>query len=967
MVTKSKPILAAILTVMMIMGTFVMAPGMAAAADGEYTVTYIYLIDNTSPPYNVEKAVPPYTSGYKPGDEVIVEYGINIDPQDGLSKIFYPGHDRYYDLWEFSHWERYDGDNIGSIVNTSFFYYGNETFEMPEQNVWLIAYWKITAGVEPFDINYEAGQGGYVEPTSERIGYTEQDAEGSWATPFPGYYFVNWTKNGDAVSTEQHFIPVKEDGGVYEEATYRANFAENDDVTIEYVATFGGAVSLSSESVPPDTGKPIGSTATADTGYKFVYWSNERGDFVSTDEKFIPNKSGDGIYEAATYYANFAPSTDIEYTIQYLLSGGNDKLAPDKLVTDRTMGETVTEYPIPITGHTPTESSKSYTLGPSDNVIIFYYEPNTYTVTFIDWDKTVLKTQEVPYGCAATPPASPSRDKWEFNGWDTDFSFVTEDLIVEAAYEPLYFVTYDGNGHDGGTAPVDNEKYYMDEEVTVKGQEDLVKTGHSFLGWSKDYAATTATYTSGSTFNIDLNGDVTLYAIWEAVPASETYTVTYLPGVQAGAFAPQVTSGLASGDATPAAPSVTVPAGWRFTGWSPARSATVTGDVTYTAQWEQIRYAVTFAPGTNGAFAPQTSSGLTYGSPTPSPPATIGQPGWNFIGWIPSVSGTVTENATYTAQWEPILYSVSYLPGEKGTFAPQVTTGLLYGAPTPAAPMIEGEDGWSFTGWSPGPSGTVTANAAYVAQWEEDEDTSMLTVTFVDWDGTVLKTQQVPAGGNATAPADPSREGFVFTGWDRGYTNVRTNITVTAQYTPVAVTNTETIIDGPVELESLPVFTQQEVLEMIKESGMPVISIGGLEIPLVAGTGMQQHVWALVNLILALLGIMLAIATVVRTAAQKRREKIYDGEIYIPEGEEQKNNRRLGWIIMATIFGIFGIIVFFLTEDTRMLMVLLDNWTIVNAVIFVLAALSYKFAFKRVKDDEYENAGGFAYKAIEPA
>lgn len=48
----------------------------------------------------------------------------------------------------------------------------------------------------------------------------------------------------------------------------------------------------------------------------------------------------------------------------------------------------------------------------------------------------------------------------------------------------------------------------------------------------------------------------------------------------------------------------------------------------------------------------------------------------------------------------------------------------------------------------------------------------MHTVTFKDWDGTVLKTQEVQYGGDAEAPADPDPHGYTFTGWDKAFTNV---------------------------------------------------------------------------------------------------------------------------------------------------------------------------------------------------
>ena len=56
------------------------------------------------------------------------------------------------------------------------------------------------------------------------------------------------------------------------------------------------------------------------------------------------------------------------------------------------------------------------------------------------------------------------------------------------------------------------------------------------------------------------------------------------------------------------------------------------------------------------------------------------------------------------------------------------------------------------------------------------------TVTFKDWDGKALKTETVKWNNNATAPANPSREGYTFTEWDKTFTNIKANTEVTAQY-----------------------------------------------------------------------------------------------------------------------------------------------------------------------------------------
>ena len=100
---------------------------------------------------------------------------------------------------------------------------------------------------------------------------------------------------------------------------------------------------------------------------------------------------------------------------------------------------------------------------------------NTYIVTFVDYDSTVLKVDTVEYGQAATPPANPVRENYYFVGWDIDFSFVTEDITVSATYKLT-----DPTGVDNiyGIEParkvmIDNRIFILREDkiFTVQGQE----------------------------------------------------------------------------------------------------------------------------------------------------------------------------------------------------------------------------------------------------------------------------------------------------------------------------------------------------------------------------------------------------------------------------------------------------------------------------------------------------------------
>ena len=123
---------------------------------------------------------------------------------------------------------------------------------------------------------------------------------------------MKWTKNGVDYSTNAAIDPqpLYVDGDAYV-----AVFAENDDVTINYVAETGGSVSCASETLAPATGEAQGSVATAAAGYHFVNWTNAAGDVVSEEATFVPAKVG-GLNVAATYTAHFEKN-DYTLTIEY--------------------------------------------------------------------------------------------------------------------------------------------------------------------------------------------------------------------------------------------------------------------------------------------------------------------------------------------------------------------------------------------------------------------------------------------------------------------------------------------------------------------------------------------------------------------------------------------------------------------------------------------------------------------------
>ena len=72
------------------------------------------------------------------------------------------------------------------------------------------------------------------------------------------------------------------------------------------------------------------------------------------------------------------------------------------------------------------------------------------------------------------------------------------------------------------------------------------------------------------------------------------------------------------------------------------------------------------------------------------------------------------------------------------------------------------------------------------------------TVHFYDYDGSLICSREVSEGEMAIAPNNPSRDGFVFIGWDKPFSSVVSDLDVTAQYQPLAFLPQITLKDAAV-------------------------------------------------------------------------------------------------------------------------------------------------------------------------
>ena len=173
-----------------------------------------------------------------------------------------------------------------------------------------------------------------------------------------------------------------------------------------------------------------------------------------------------------------------------------------------------------------------------------------------------------------------------------------------------------------------------------------------------------------------------------------------------------------------------------------------------------------------------TSHGVLTGSIYFS---SISQTKYNtLVSTFPDVTFTYGELlAEYTVTFEnydgTVLYTESVERG--GTAHDPVLTGLIE---TPTKPSSV-EYVYTFYGWSSAITNilqntTVTATYAQAAR--------TYTVTYVDWDNTVLDTVTgVAAYGSCSySGSTPTRTGYIWTGWDTATTSIVADTTVTAVY-----------------------------------------------------------------------------------------------------------------------------------------------------------------------------------------
>ena len=187
---------------------------------------------------------------------------------------------------------------------------------------------------------------------------------------------------------------------------------------------------------------------------------------------------------------------------------------------------------------------------------------------------------------------------------------------------------------------------------------------------------------------------------------------------------------------------------------------------------------------------------LPSGTLATRPDAPAATPGYTFGGWNKAdgtawdyASDKVTDNITLYAKWAANTYTITFDTVGGSEIAP-ITQDYGTVITAPEAPTREG---YTFIGWDKEiPTTMPTENMTVTAQWEINQ----YTITFDTNGGSEIAPITQDYGTAITVPADPTREGYTFMGWDQEIptTMPAENITLKARWKDIEKPTGEIII-----------------------------------------------------------------------------------------------------------------------------------------------------------------------------
>ena len=467
-------------------------------------------------------------------------------------------------------------------------------------------------------------------------------------------------------------------------------------------------------------------------------------------------------------------------------------------------------------------------------------EKEIFTVVFKNYDGTILDEQTIEKGNSASyqgeTPKRPNSKicNYEFTGWSDSIQNVTSNIDVVAQYnceKRSYVVRF---MDDDKVTLLATDKVNAGGTAIYSGKTPT-KINHVFNGWNDTLSNILSNKTVYATYYADYNHN-------DIDDAKEDhYNITFKAGengsLEGTTTYTNILTGLTFEQANIIIPTPVPNKNYKFKEWTPKINKTVSASVEYTAEFypdfnnnniddrEEEHYTIEFLAGEHGILEGTTTyenilTGLTFEQANIVIPKVKANENYKANGWDKEINTTVTEDATYTAQYfadfnnndiddETERVTVIFYAGEHGIIGNSkeyIVEGLLPGYDNyPEAPNIDVYFGYGFKAWNPNYNANTmipleNASLEFTATYFEDKNHNGIddetedhyTVKFnAGLHGTLegqttyenILTGLTFSEAGIVIPTINANENYKANGWDKEInTTVIENATYTAQY-----------------------------------------------------------------------------------------------------------------------------------------------------------------------------------------
>ena len=467
-------------------------------------------------------------------------------------------------------------------------------------------------------------------------------------------------------------------------------------------------------------------------------------------------------------------------------------------------------------------------------------EKEIFTVVFKNYDGTILDEQTIEKGNSASyqgeTPKRPNSKicNYEFTGWSDSIQNVTSNIDVVAQYnceKRSYVVRF---MDDDKVTLLATDKVNAGGTAIYSGKTPT-KINHVFNGWNDTLSNILSNKTVYATYYADYNHN-------DIDDAKEDhYNITFKAGengsLEGTTTYTNILTGLTFEQANIIIPTPVPNKNYKFKEWTPKINKTVSASVEYTAEFypdfnnnniddrEEEHYTIEFLAGEHGILEGTTTyenilTGLTFEQANIVIPKVKANENYKANGWDKEINTTVTEDATYTAQYfadfnnndiddETERVTVIFYAGEHGIIGNSkeyMVEGLLPGYDNyPDAPNIDVYFGYGFKAWNPNYNANTmipleNASLEFTATYFEDKNHNGIddeteehyTVKFnAGLHGTLegqttyenILTGLTFSEAGIVIPTINANENYKANGWDKEInTKVTENATYTAQY-----------------------------------------------------------------------------------------------------------------------------------------------------------------------------------------